>query len=221
MKHIFHFLNKTVDFLFPYYCVGCKQAGKLVCETCQNRLFFLPSKVEDNMTTLFSYENKLIKNLLWRLKYKHSLQVVEVLGPYLADWLFSEYSDWQEMNLGSDKWILIPAPIFWHRKNQRGYNQAEKLAQFVVNSYPDCFELGTDIVKKIKSTKPQVKCKSRRERLDNLVGAFEVKLPASFACRQFIIIDDVSTTGTTIAEIQKVLKKAGAKKIKSVVVAHG
>jgi competence protein ComFC len=221
MKYIFDFLGKIVDFFFPHYCVGCKREGRLVCENCHERLVFQPSVVDDDIISLFNYENKIVKELLWRLKYKNNLEVAKVFGADLADYLFGEYEEKTALDVEKEKWVVVPAPIFWLRKNRRGYNQAEILAREITLAYPDCFELRTDLVRKIKNTKPQVKCKSRRERLENLTNAFEVNLPADCVRRQFIILDDVTTTGSTLTEINKILKKAGAKKVRSVVIAHG
>ena len=143
--------------------------------------------------------------------------------------------------------VLIPVPLSKKRLRQRGYNQAEELAKQMVKLNPEQFTLEKNLVKKIKDTPTQVSLKDRAKRLANLKGAFELatpktggqSLPAPRSLGEvgrgclkdcprvfgantiFVIIDDVSTTGTTIGEIRRILKINGFYRTYGLVLAHG
>lgn len=103
---------------------------------------------------------------------------------------------------------------------KRGYNQAEKLAEALAKN----FEIpAMHALSRVKNTKTQVGL-SKNEREENIKDAFAVK--KEFAeefknTQQVFLIDDVSTSGATIRECAKVLKKAGVKYVWGVTLAHG
>jgi ComF family protein len=104
---------------------------------------------------------------------------------------------------------IVPAPLHSARERLRGYNQAERLARVVGR------ELGirvrTDLIRRVKHTRPQVGLDGD-ERRGNLDGAFEAN-ESVVKGLAILLIDDVSTTGTTFRECAKVLKKGGAKAV--------
>ncbi len=75
------------------------------------------------------------------------------------------------------------------------------------------------MVKK-RHTKAQSKTKSRKERLVNVKNSFVVRKAEKIKGKNIIIFDDVTTTGATLKEAKKVLKKAGAKKVYFMTMAH-
>ncbi len=221
MEKLLKLIHTIIDLIFPHTCVGCQKSGQLLCGDCENLLIMTPTVVSDHVTALFPYHHKVIKNLLWQLKYKQSGEVSNILAPYLADLLLETSSDESALNIKSEPTILIPAPMSRLRKRARGFNQATKLAQALAKLHPDSFVVNENIVRKIKETKPQVTCRTRAERLSNVKNAFEAYLPNELCHRQFVVIDDVSTTGATLNEIIKALRKTAAEKISAAVIAHG
>jgi competence protein ComFC len=117
--------------------------------------------------------------------------------------------------------ILVPVPITNKRLRERGYNQAELIAKGLMqNDKEKIFKLGKNIIVKTKDTLPQALIKNRNKRLKNVVGCFELKNNLLIKNKTIIVIDDVTTTGGTINEVIKLLKKAGAKKVVGFAVAH-
>jgi ComF family protein len=119
--------------------------------------------------------------------------------------------------------IMTFVPLNPWRKRFRGFNQSELLAVKLSKSQnTKCVKL----LKRVKNTKKQVGLK-RGQRLKNLKEAFEInkkvveELSASSFQPSAIIVDDVMTTGATLEECAKVLKKAGIKKVYGLVVARG
>lgn len=94
----------------------------------------------------------------------------------------------------------------------RGFNQAEKLAKYL-KSAPVL-----DCLKRVRNTRPQFDLK-REERLKNVENAFALKQKIPVA--DYCIVDDVATTGATLSQCAKVLKKAGASKVFAVCIARG
>jgi ComF family protein len=101
--------------------------------------------------------------------------------------------------------VLIPVPLSPERKRERGYNPSESLAIEVSRKtgIPVGFSLD-----KIKSTVPQMSL-TREERFKNPKGAYRVKRDEIIPAK-VLLIDDVFTTGSTLEECARVLKKAGA-----------
>ena len=102
--------------------------------------------------------------------------------------------------------FLLPIPLHTNRLRQRGFNQAEQIAQGVaqIGGLP----IRTDILLRTRDTVPLSSLGSHEERLKNIAGAFEVQSPDSIQGRKILLIDDIFTTGTTINEALKVLQVA-------------
>ena len=110
--------------------------------------------------------------------------------------------------------MLLPVPLHWWRQYQRTYNQSYLLAEYVSSRYriPICSELLT----RVRPT-PQQKLLNEKDRRRNLKGAFR----AAPECkgRSLVLIDDVVTTGSTLSECARTLKKAGAYRVYAACVA--
>jgi ComF family protein len=102
------------------------------------------------------------------------------------------------------------------RQMARGYNQAEALAKIAarISSLP----ISTTLLKRNSMLKQQVKTRSRTERLKNQHNAFSVLLDVTG--KDFILIDDVTTTGATLLSARKALIDKGAKNVWAVTIAH-
>lgn len=107
--------------------------------------------------------------------------------------------------------VVLPIPLHIRRERWRGFNQAEILGKFIAKKYN--WEFKNDVLMRLENTIPQVKL-GRAERVRNIRGKFAVNtgfIPDSN--KIYVIFDDVWTTGSTISEACKELKKAGAKTV--------
>ena len=113
--------------------------------------------------------------------------------------------------------IIIPVPINNKRYKERGYNQslliAKEIPKFIENIY-----LRTDIIIKSKETKTQSSL-NKDERKKNVKGAFEINKNINLANKKILIFDDIYTTGSTVNECAKVLKKFGVKEVNVLTIA--
>jgi ComF family protein len=106
--------------------------------------------------------------------------------------------------------MIIPVPLHPTRLRNREYNQSLLLADRV--SRARHIPLSYDNLVRIRETAPQTEL-SRAVRLKNLRRAFAVRRPQDVSGKQILIIDDVFTTGTTVNECAKILRKAGASQV--------
>lgn len=214
--------RSVLNFILPARCVGCRAPGDYLCANC---LAKLPPPIDqraENVISLFEYDDVRVKKLIWRLKYHGRTALAEPLGALMYESLLNLLSDWQAYHPGSsERWLVMPIPLSPQRARRRGYNQAEKLARYLVAGHLDLYELDTSALIKIKETATQVSVRDRAQRLKNLQGAFAVTKPERVSGRRVVLVDDVTTTGATLAEARRVLKAAGARAVLGVTIAHG
>lgn len=128
--------------------------------------------------------------------------VASVLQPYLQNWNIQ---------------AILPVPMHASKRKKRGYNQTEILAQKI--SGLTGIPVNKKLVRCVRKTDEQ-KTLGRRERMQNLKNSFQ----AAGDCSEWsnvLVVDDVYTTGSTIDEISKVLKRSGVKRVYFAVVCIG
>ncbi|MDO8468314.1 MAG: hypothetical protein Q7S29_00970 [Candidatus Peribacter sp.] len=110
--------------------------------------------------------------------------------------------------------VLCPVPLHWIRRFQRGFNQSELLARVVAR------ERGLTVLPLLKRTRwtgSQMK-RSRADRLTAMDGAFRCTVP--HPPQHVVLIDDLSTTGTTLDRCAQTLKASGVQRVDAWVIAH-
>ena len=113
--------------------------------------------------------------------------------------------------------LVVPVPLHKKRLKERGFNQSLFLAKGLAGIY----NLPVDYLnlKRIRATDPQVNLKGE-DRINNVRGAFAAEDRAVFKDKMVLLIDDVYTTGATVLECSRVLKRAGAKSVDVVTLAR-
>jgi len=221
--YVFKALREFFDVILPEYCLGCRARGTLVCEKCLSLATLARLQVENpHIFSVFDYHDPLIKKALWQLKYKNKKSLAKIFGKAMYENLMEDISDLKVFSPGKPL-IIVPIPLYRKRLKERGYNQSLLLAQSLTENTPlGLFEINNNLVWKIKETPPQAHIANRQKRLSNIQGAFALSnFPESdVRGRTIIILDDISTTGGTINEVRKILKKSGAKKVVGFSVAH-
>ncbi len=206
--------------LFPLKCLSCRTAGKDICNDCLHS--FPPAERESEpwIFPVFDYRHPPVKKALWLLKYKNKKRIAGIFAPILYGRILEEISELALMENFTEP-IVIPIPLSKARYKERGYNQAELLTREIVGlDSGENLKLETSILIKPKETDHQARIKNRSERLKNLTGTFAVIHPGLVVGKNIILIDDITTTGATLSEAKKVLKKAGARKVIAFTVAH-
>ncbi len=102
--------------------------------------------------------------------------------------------------------LIVPMPLHWRRRWERGFNQSELLAQEIAKKWNVPLR---QAVRRVKATAPQAGLTNAKRRV-NVGGAFAVKGNARLDGARVLLVDDVLTTGATAAACARVLKRAGA-----------
>jgi len=208
----------------------------------------LKRKPLQGIITAAYYEEGPIREIIHHFKYNSVTELADVLVRLMCNTLKECHCDDRLLHLSevrNDKEkdrhceersdaaiyfdIVTFAPLHYRRLAERGYNQAEILAQGIGKVIKPARPVGGLLVKK-KKTQRQVVLKGSKRR-KNLKGVFKLtkslrpaitgKQSIVLKNKNILIIDDISTTGATLNECAKVLKEAGAKKVWGMVVARG
>jgi len=197
-------LLQLIELFFPQICTACKKISQPLCQICFEKIKRNQDFKDGVIFATTLKDNPILRKTIHNFKYKG----VKSLAKRLVE-LF------EEVPTG----VFIPVPLHKKRAQERGFNQALLIANELklINTTSQV----ADILIRAKATENQA-YKSRTERLHNLQNAFgmrdaETKLDPS---QQYFVVDDVSTTGTTVRECSQVLRKHGAKYITGIVIAH-
>lgn len=161
-----------------------------------------------------SYEGGL-RELIHLLKYERVRPAAAVLGRMLGEAvteLVPEFSS-PGRTEGGEFPVLVPVPLHESKERQRGFNQSELIARAMLKSLAGTpLTVNASALRRNRATESQTGL-SRGQRRANLRGAFAVVRSNEVAGRDILIVDDVYTTGTTVAECARVLRRAGANRI--------
>ncbi len=214
IKTIFHFRSS---------CYLCQQKfrdqkfrKKTLCKACQNFLshteFFcticgnaLPQKnicgqclisppLYQQTIPCFWYEEP-IQTLIHDYKFNQKLSLTPILGNLMAEKIQTHYQNTAYPN------CIIPMPIHPKRLRERGYHQVYELAKILSHQLSIPVKLNT--CRRIKHSQPQSDLPFK-ERKENIKNVFQAK---KILYQHIAILDDVITTGETVSELCKTLKK--------------
>jgi len=179
------------------------ESGEARCGICRR---LEPPYVK--ATAYGSYESGL-RELIHLLKYDQVRPAANVLGRMLAEAI----EDLQPLLAGSEV-LVVPVPLHARKLRQRGFNQSELIARAAVKLQPagSRFQLSVAGLERRRETKSQIGL-SRHQRRENIRGAFVVAQPDQVAGRKVLVVDDVFTTGTTVSECARILRRAGASNV--------
>lgn len=213
-------LNTILDLLFPSYCLACQRRGYYLCEVCLRSFPPAERETESWIYPIFDYRHPPVRQAISLLKYKNKRKIADILAEAIYDHLIEELAELSTMrNFNSA--ILIPIPIEKSRLKERGFNQSILIGKALTKlDQNQNFILNSDILIKVKDTDHQARLKNRKNRLQNIVGVFSINPNIDIKNKNIILLDDVTTTGATLAEAKRVLKLAGARKIIAFTVAH-
>ncbi|MCL5410717.1 MAG: ComF family protein [Patescibacteria group bacterium] len=219
-----------LEIFFPKRCVNCgKIALHFVCPVCVQNIEkvktstcpvcgkisqfgkFCPNckKAElGGIITAARYEIGPIKEMVHHLKYSGMTSLAEMLGELIVERL--------EREMPRGNIVVVPVPLHRKREFSRGFNQAELIARYISKRLNIS---GGMALSRVKNTESQVKL-SGDLRKKNLIDAFACTDEELILGKTVLLVDDVTTTGSTLIECAKILKQNGAKKVFGVVVAR-
>ena len=239
-----HLCWENINLIPPPYCSICglpleleskvATSIELSCQDCQKgkRAFSMARALG-----IYEYE---LRDIILLLKFQGKRRLAKELA-------YMSYLRLKGDRLIERVDVILPVPLYWRRKRERGFNQSELLASYLSRS------LGIKILKgylrRIRNTPPQSQV-DPKERAKNVRGAFRVRGPwwriikdwfqagirrlkarepkkrkkyhssNSLKGKVVLLIDDIFTTGATVSECARTLKKAGAKEVRVFTIAR-
>lgn len=229
----------ALDIFFPVFCVGCGHEGQYICTRCKEFVgeasLICPVCEEstftgethetckgrhtlDGLVGVWEYEG-VLKQLLLAIKYggiAHAVQETMERAFFAMAQDTARFSPFLSFLFEKDT-VLAFVPMWKPKERRRGYNQAALAARSLGTM---CNKIPEALLKKIRDTKSQTALK-KKERLQNVKNSFEVAEQTLNKTRNIrgkipervVLVDDIWTSGATMRECAKVLKKAGAGKV--------
>lgn len=219
-------VDKFLSLVFPKRCVSCGAAGQLICSGCEEQFVYSEIQVcpecnkaaiggfthalcvksysAERSVSIFKYSGP-AKEAIGQIKYYG----VKILVPKLVE-LSTSYLSSLDISFGSDS-IFIPVPIHPIKRLERSFNQAECIAMELSKKLGP--KVLSDILIRKEDTVSQTSL-DRAQRELNVKGVFSLSCTQDanlVSGRDVVIIDDVFTTGATLRECAKVIKRAGAR----------
>ena len=204
-----------LDLFFPRRCAGCGEVGEWLCQSCSHNVQSALVPLETG-SALFNFQEPVVRELLHYLKYNG---IYEAAPTLVALAKMKVGLPKLKAEFGEDA-ILIPVPVSSAKRKKRGYNQADLLAQELGGwlGYP----VWSDALQKVAGKESRVG-KNRREREAQVMGKYICNfedIPERFQDRQWILLDDVCTTGSTLRACTQALQKHTPLPIKWLTVAR-
>jgi ComF family protein len=215
----------ALDLAFPAACAGCGREGAALCERCVKALdtrlelaggtpIGLPADLPGTLLQLewCAAFTGPVRDALHQLKYASERRLATPLGGAVA-------RRWARVGVGAN--VVVPVPVHAHRERQRGYDQAALIAAIAA------VHLGLPLARALehgRATVAQFEL-GRDQRAANVAGAFRPRDrdPAAVravAGRWVLLVDDVVTTGATLAACADALEKMGAVGVSAIAVAR-
>jgi ComF family protein len=235
------FLSPILNLLYPATCHICNQkTSDHFCPTCWDKIGFLKPPFCPKCGRPFASESSLLYSpdhlcseckstktyfdkamaigpydgtlaeAIHLFKYNGKKGLGLPLGRIMIDYIKSNPSLFPLELAERSPLTILPVPLHPKRLREREFNQSLLLAKEISKTLK--IPLIKDNLQRIRWTRPQIELKGE-ERLKNVKGAFSLKDPKTIEGKSLLLIDDVYTTGATVRECSKVLKKAGAEKV--------
>ena len=220
-------IHNLVNVIYPARCLVCDGDGnnnRDICDSCEQSLPWikkacfqcaLPLADDasenvlcgrclkkkpyfDDSRSIFSFEKGII-GLIHKLKFHDKLAISRLLGYWLANTVVTKMEKPD---------CLLPVPLHNKRMKQRGFNQSIEISRALKKAWEIPLEM--DMVRRVRETQSQTGL-DVKQRKKNMKGAFEVLGVINY--QHVAIVDDVVTTGSTVNELARILKRNGVKKV--------
>lgn len=231
-----------LDLIFPQNCLICKKSDFLICPDCFKKIEILPFQVcpicekaitiggkvcnqckttkpaLNQLVVAGDYQDPGLAKMIHFYKYKFVSDFSIHLGKILLKGLIKN-------NIKTPD-VIVPIPLHSFRLRWRGYNQSELLANFLASNLLPGIKISVtnNLIIRNKNTTPQMKIKNYQKRQENMKDVFSInpsyKNPGDIKNKKVLLVDDICTTGSTLFECAKEIKKLKPQSISAVVLAR-
>jgi len=196
--------DAALDLLLAPRCAGCGAPGSWLCLACRD----LCEPVRQGRVTAAGTYGGALREAIHRFKYEGERALAKELGALVASCVARDLATGVALD------AVVPAVLHPDRARSRGYDQAWLLAAVVAEQTALPLRLP---LRRIRAASPQVAL-DRAARAENLRGAYVAEAGALRGAR-VALVDDVATTGATLAAAAGALRAAGARAVRSYVIA--
>lgn len=220
--------NVVVEFVWPRKCVVCGCEDEDLCRSCLLELEYADQICPecgdesefgwthewcrkryglDGLIGIFSYRDGKVKTVVSKIKFGFNQRLIKILGESCV------------FEIGEPFDMVVSIPLHRYRKNWRGFNQSEVLGRLVAEKLKIEY---SEMLTRVRNTPQMALVEKKEERQKLIESAFRLKEEWSDPIKQkrILLVDDVFTSGSTMKECTKVLKKSGAKSVWGLVLAH-
>ncbi|MBQ9994059.1 MAG: ComF family protein [Clostridia bacterium] len=213
------FIEDVKWYLFPFRCICCNSVEKrnvIICDECRPKIrphphyVVIPNNTQNLFCCIspFHYSDPLIRQAILNLKFNYEVNAAKELADYLAK---------MDFPIGSNADIVTCVPLSKGRKRWRGFNQSELIATAYANFVGKEY---ANVLEKLKSNKIQSTLADHEQRKKNVKNMYRVTDAEKIKGKTIILIDDVYTSGATMNECARMLKKSGAARVLGMTVAY-
>ena len=194
--------NRILDIIFPKICLGCGREGQYICKNCAiflSEVNMFEVGPQSRIISAWEYEGVVEKAIL-KIKYDSCHDIINELVKIALEKI--------ELDLPANTYITY-VPMYKKRERRRGFNQAELIA----NKLGEIINRPVaKLLEKIKDNRSQIGL-NPSERIKNIKNVFAAVPMNEVGPRSVLLVDDVYTTGATMSECIKVLRKVGIKNV--------
>lgn len=211
-------IDRLLELIYPSFCPGCGKKTDpqdIWCEKCFLEIWD-PRMIGSSHTkylngcyALCDYKT-IIRECMIQLKFNDRTSRKRVF-PMLLE----RFPWWDRLDKLDE---AIPVPLSPKRKKERGFNQVDVIFEKWMVGHGWIYD--KENVLRLRSGRVQ-SLLTKEERIINIQNQFIVRKGMSFKGKRVLILDDIYTTGSTMNEVAKELKKAGAKEVVGLVIASG
>ncbi len=225
-----------LDIVFPKVCVGCKREGKYICDKCQGKLV-VPEQIcptcckpsLDGWTHPRCCRWSGMERLIVGLPYRGMVQQCLKKVKYKSAWEIIKFLYGLCVFEGIGDGMITSVPMWRAKERMRGFNQAEIIGKLLATSYKVPYLV---MLERVRKTKPMFGL-TRKKRKENIEGAFLINpkfeilnpqqipiLKSEIRNKIIVLVDDVWTTGATMRECARVLKRGGVQEVWGITLAR-
>lgn len=224
----------VLDAVFPHRCADCGTAGAVLCAPCHKRLAPARSAGVSNPPAfaLYDYRDPAVRRIVYALKYRRAREAAFVLARDMMVYAHRiaerktrapckiPHGGCDSVAISQGKRMLVvPVPPHILRRLSRGWSQTHRLAHALAACDARAFEYAPRALSRIRNTPPQTD-RPHEKRRKNVRGCFAAPDTRAIRGRDILLVDDVITTGATVREAARALKRAGARSVFVAAIAH-